>query len=395
MKFPINEMSLSELADCCKSEIQHYKPGERYSEQCCLEICRRAMLQNDARAWEILMLRFHGIVLNWVRRHSQWEAARAIDSEENYVALTFERFWKVTVRNKNLEFATLGAALVFLRSCVNSVIIDTLRGQREVPLPEGFEREAPEPDESYQRWEVIKSFLPSEREQRLAYLLYYCNLKPRQIVQVYPGEFKDTSEIFRLTRNIINRLRKQLDGFQITQTNSLAYATIPVSKDQLRKQLDDFQITQTNSPAYANIPNLDENEELLLFALIRTTLEANDKALIGKTYSIQAGISQSKPAMFRGEPFNLPVRNPTDPLLFDVLLHTSENIELTSGWHKTLLYDPQNLNPQLVEFKFKIMTSGLGSLAINFYHERRWLKTIRFTFDTIVPTQLTTGTSEE
>jgi len=208
MDKPPREMSLPELADCCMSEIQHYKPGERYSEQCCLEICRRSMLQNDARAWEILMLRFHGIVLNWVRRHPQREAARFIDNEENYVALTFERFWKVTVRNKNLEFATLGAALVFLRSCVNSVIIDTLRGQREVPLPEGFEREAPEPDESYQRWEVIKSFLPNEREQRLAYLLYYCNLKPRQIVQLYPGEFKDTPEIFRLTRNIIDRLRR-------------------------------------------------------------------------------------------------------------------------------------------------------------------------------------------
>jgi DNA-directed RNA polymerase specialized sigma24 family protein len=208
MDKPPREMSLPELADCCLSEIQHYKPGERYSEQCCLEICRRSMLQNDARAWEILMQRFHGIVLNWVRRHPQRESACAIDSEENYVALTFERFWKVTVRNKNLEFSSLGAALVFLRSCVNSVIIDTLRGQREVPLPEGFEREAPEPDESYQRWEVIKSFLPNEREQRLAYLLYYCNLKPRQIVQLYPGEFKDTHEIFRLTRNIIDRLRR-------------------------------------------------------------------------------------------------------------------------------------------------------------------------------------------
>lgn len=212
MEKPPREMSLAELAGCCMSEMRQHKPSEGLDDQCCLEICRRAMLQNDSRAWEILMQHFHGIVLNWVRRHPQREAARAIDSEEeNYVALTFARFWKATVGKKSVEFATLAGALAFLRACVNSVIIDTLRSQKEVPLPESFEREAPEPDESYQRWEIIKSFLPDDREQRLAYLLYYCNLKPRQIMQVCPGEFKDTHEIFRLTRNIIDRLRRNKD----------------------------------------------------------------------------------------------------------------------------------------------------------------------------------------
>jgi len=157
------------------------------------------------------MERFHGIVLSWVRRHPQREAVRDIDSEENFVALTFERFWRVTVRNKTMEFNTLGGALVFLRACVNSVIIDTLRSQKEIPIPENFERVAPEHDESDQRWEVIKGFIPNAREQRLAYLLYYCGLKPRQIVQLLPREFNDVHEIFRLTRNIIDRLRRNKD----------------------------------------------------------------------------------------------------------------------------------------------------------------------------------------
>ncbi|TME06129.1 MAG: sigma-70 family RNA polymerase sigma factor [Chloroflexi bacterium] len=203
--------SLQELTDHCMSEIQKYNQRKPHDDQCCLEIFRRAMLQNNSHAWEILMERFHGIVLSWVRRHPQRDAACAIDSEENYVALTFERFWKVTVRNKNLEFSSLGGALVFLRACVNSVIIDTLRAQKEVPIPENFERVAPEPDESFQRWEIIRGFIPSEREQRLAYLLYYCGLKPRQIVQFVPQEFNDVHEIFRLTRNIIDRLRRNRD----------------------------------------------------------------------------------------------------------------------------------------------------------------------------------------
>ena len=211
MDKPPRSMSLPELTNRCTNEIQKYNQREPHNDQCCLEIFRRALLQQDSRAWSVLTERFHGIVLSWVRRHPQREAVRDIDSEENFVALTFERFWRVTVRNKTLEFTTLAGALVFLRACVNSVIIDTLRSQKEIPIPENFERVAPEPDESNQRWEVIKGFIPNAREKRLAYLLYYCGLKPRQIVQLLPREFNDVHEIFRLTRNIIDRLRRNKD----------------------------------------------------------------------------------------------------------------------------------------------------------------------------------------
>jgi len=211
MDKPPRSMSLPELTNRCTNEIQKYNQREPHNDQCCLEIFRRALLQQDSQAWSVLMERFHSIVLSWVRRHPQSQAVRDIDSEENYVALTFERFWRVTVRNKTLEFTTLAGALAFLRACVNSVIIDTLRSQKEIPIPENFERVAPEPDESNQHWEVIKGFIPNTREQRLAYLLYYCGLKPRQIVQFFPQEFNDVHEIFRLTRNIIDRLRRNKD----------------------------------------------------------------------------------------------------------------------------------------------------------------------------------------
>ena len=211
MDKPPRSMSLPELTNRCTNEIQKYNQREPHNDQCCLEIFRRALLQQDSQAWSVLMERFHSIVLSWVRRHPQCQAVRDIDSEENYVALTFERFWRVTVRNKTLEFTTLAGALAFLRACVNSVIIDTLRSQKEIPIPENFERVAPEPDESNQHWEVIKGFIPNTREQRLAYLLYYCGLKPRQIVQFFPQEFNDVHEIFRLTRNIIDRLRRNKD----------------------------------------------------------------------------------------------------------------------------------------------------------------------------------------
>src|SRR2546428_761126 len=49
------------------------------------------------------------------------------------------------------------------------------------------------------------------REQRLAYLLYHCNLKPREIVRFCQEEWPDVQEIYRLRRNILERLLRKTD----------------------------------------------------------------------------------------------------------------------------------------------------------------------------------------
>ncbi len=209
MDKPPRDMSLGELQSRCWSEIEKFTRKQPNDEQYCLEIFHRALVLRNEQAWDILMRRFSGTILGWLRRHPYREAAYRLHSEENYVALTIERLWMVTVRNKSLEFQTLAGALKFMRASLNCVVIDTLRGQaKELPIPEsGFdEPAAPDPDNGNERWEIIKSMLPNEREQRLAELLFFCNLKPRQIVQFRPEEFSDTKEIFRMKRNIMDRL---------------------------------------------------------------------------------------------------------------------------------------------------------------------------------------------
>ncbi len=84
MDKPPRSMSLPELTSRCMSEIQKYNQREPHNDQCCLEIFRRALLQQDSHAWSVLTERFHGIVLSWVRRHPQREAVRDIDSGSPY-----------------------------------------------------------------------------------------------------------------------------------------------------------------------------------------------------------------------------------------------------------------------------------------------------------------------
>jgi hypothetical protein len=234
MDKPPGEMHLDSLTDCCMNEVNKYRRGEPHDDSYCLEIFRRAMLQHDERAWAVLHQRFHETMLGWLRRHPSGKLACQIESEQYYVDRSFERFWRATSHNQALEFSTLGAALYYLKASLNGEIMDTLRSHRrarEVALPDvglsehsswkehessrqdgGFaEPLADESDDGSELWEAIKSLLTSERELRVAYLLYHCNLKPREIVRYVPDEFDDVQEIYHLGRNIYERLMRNRD----------------------------------------------------------------------------------------------------------------------------------------------------------------------------------------
>ena len=210
------EMSVEVLAERCQRELSRYHPGEACDERYCLELLRRATVQGDQLAWDYLQQLFSGLVRSWLRRHPSRETTSRLDSEENYIALAFERFWQATSQHQQLEFQTIPAAMQYLRASLHSVILDTLRAytqRREVALPES---DAPgEPfveetdDEGSEVWDLLKRMLPNAREQRLAYLLFHCGLKPREVVRFCSSEFGDVHEVYRLRRNIIERLRRE------------------------------------------------------------------------------------------------------------------------------------------------------------------------------------------
>jgi len=95
--------------------------------------------------------------------------------------------------------------------------LDALRAYSwsKVPsLPELSEPGARDQTDSLEVWEILQTLLPNSREQRLAYLLYHCGLKPREIVQFCPQEWSDVQEIYRLRHNILDRLMHNADYLQ-------------------------------------------------------------------------------------------------------------------------------------------------------------------------------------
>ncbi len=179
------EMSLPLLTTQCLRELDHYRRGEPCTEAYGLELLRRATIQDN--------------------------------QEENYVAQTFERFWQATAFNQRVEFSTLAAALQYLRASLHGVILDMLRAYarpREVSLPEPGEPGELLVEDSVDNsedWEILHMILSNPREQRLTYLLFYCGLKPREILRFCPHEWSDVQEIYRLRRTILVRLFRNAD----------------------------------------------------------------------------------------------------------------------------------------------------------------------------------------
>ncbi|MBV9707670.1 MAG: hypothetical protein JO125_09715 [Chloroflexi bacterium] len=209
-------LDVSVLAQGCKIEMENYRRGEPNSDQYCVELLHRALAQRNEEAWSIFQQSFTETMQRWMRTHRMYDLACRHDSEENYIAQAFARFWIATVHHQHVEFTSLAGALRYLHASLNAAILDTLRAYarpKERPLLEGEEPEDPygNSDDAQEVWEIMRSLLPNEREQRIAYLLFHCGLKPRQLLEYCPDEFSDIQEIYRLWHNIVDRLARNGD----------------------------------------------------------------------------------------------------------------------------------------------------------------------------------------
>jgi len=218
MEEALDRLPLPMLLERSRTELQRYRGKVLAEAVYSVELVRRSLVEQTDETWAALEQCFGEIVRVWLRSHPGSDVALRRDSEENYIAQTFARFW-YAVRDQHLQFSTLPAALRYLHATLNGLLTDTLRSHlrersREVPLPEPGCPDEPgleEPLENERLWEDIQKMLVNERERRLFFLLYGCGLKPREVVVLCPQEFSDVKEIYRLNTNIIDRLRRNRD----------------------------------------------------------------------------------------------------------------------------------------------------------------------------------------
>jgi hypothetical protein len=218
----VGEIKPTTLTDLSSQELPQHWGKEALDDGYALDLLRCAVVEQTDEAWSALQHCFSETIRRWISSHPYQDVALLRDSEENYIAQTFSRFW-CAVHTQHLEFTTVYAALCYLRATLNGLLTDTLRCHlrlrtREVSLSEPGSYQEPSVEDSMDaqsNWKSIEPLLCDEREKRLAYLLYYCGLKPRDIVVRCSQEFDDVKEIYRLNHNIIERLRRNRERLRL------------------------------------------------------------------------------------------------------------------------------------------------------------------------------------
>lgn len=155
-----------------------------------LEMFHSVLSHNDLHAREQFQHQMRAVVLEWIHIHPRREIACQGENDENYVEQAFACFWQVVAQRNTADFGSFATVLHYLQLSINGVMLDAIRASMRSGM-----RSSLRYDKGEEIWKCIQNLLLEKRQQRIAYLLFHCGLQPNEIVQTYPAEFSEVSEI--------------------------------------------------------------------------------------------------------------------------------------------------------------------------------------------------------
>lgn len=216
-------MRLADLVTACREETSRFLRREPARDAFCWEITRRAVCERDQTAWQALVEQYRGLVLLWVRQHPA--AAMIDEDDDHWVNRAFERFWGSVGPERFGHFAGLPQLLQYLKLCAHSTLMDEARARRrhraESLSDEALAGERALTDEAPDAealaieqvtagdlWQAVAAETTGEAERLVAYLTFVQHLKPREIHARHPEHFAAVADVYRVTHNLKERLRR-------------------------------------------------------------------------------------------------------------------------------------------------------------------------------------------
>jgi len=182
----------------------------------------RRAVAGDAEALADVIAWYRPLMIAWAR-----QKLANMPVEEPYADIAdeaFARAWSALVATGLETFPGLASVLGYLRSCVGSVVIDRARSQSSSARIVTRLETAPPPSPeqivlaeltSAEVWACIKRHISTEQERVVVYESMALSLPPRTILQRHPGLFEDVATIYRIKRNLFERLRRDDDLRQL------------------------------------------------------------------------------------------------------------------------------------------------------------------------------------
>jgi hypothetical protein len=216
----LQQLSLTGIARRCAQESDLFFRRQPHNPRPCHELLRRAIIDRNQHAWELIYRQYRPLVTGWVARHPAFAASG--EEIEFFVNGAYDKFWSALSPDKFQRFPDLKSLLRYLQMCVHSVIVDHARAsalpavelQAEIAVPEDDPRTADVMHQSIELaqrqefWRLIAARLRNEKERHVVYCSFFLALKPREIHTRHRGIFRDVGEVHRIKENLLARLRR-------------------------------------------------------------------------------------------------------------------------------------------------------------------------------------------
>ncbi|MCP4538974.1 MAG: sigma-70 family RNA polymerase sigma factor [Chloroflexi bacterium] len=234
----ICRLSIDQLAKLCAEQTRLFETGRTSDGRYCYELIRRAVL-GISGAWEAMDAQYRP----WLCRKIANRYQDAPDDIKDLVQESLIRFHRYVTPDRWEKFPDLAHLLAYLGKCARSQILNhhrniTQQHKREQAFSEGERLPrscitmAGNPEHrvvtresecEYYQWqervrECVSRKCRNPHDWRLIELRWVYDLPPREIHARYPDEFPSLPELYKLIRNLKDRISRDSECAALLST---------------------------------------------------------------------------------------------------------------------------------------------------------------------------------
>jgi hypothetical protein len=228
----IHSYSAERLCSLCEEQSRHFREATSAVDSYCMEAFRRAVVENDEFCWQRLQEVYRNQIVAWCRA-----AAAGIQvPSDDLAAFVWEKFWQNYKPAKFAQARSLSQVLSYLKLCAMSAVFDARResatltsldapvGSSEgdaVALGELIPDQTPGPEEIAERKSsrerllaLVNAELRDDKERLIITDKFELGLTSRAIYALHSDVFDDVADVYRVTRNVLERLSRRLKDWE-------------------------------------------------------------------------------------------------------------------------------------------------------------------------------------
>ena len=231
MSATVQALTIEDLLDRCREESRHFRQADRTTDGFCMEVFRRAVVQSVDACWRCLQDVYRGQIIAWCRAVGPSNV-----SPDDLAAFAWEKFWQNYKPQKFAQASSLAHVLSYLKMCAISAVFDTRRESTalasldspvnsaegdKTTLADVIADPAPGPAEQTEQklqrerlLAVIAAEVKDRKERLIVTDKFELGLTAREIYALHSEVFDSVSDVYRVTRNVLERLTRHLRDWQ-------------------------------------------------------------------------------------------------------------------------------------------------------------------------------------